>query len=232
MSSGAVTGTDRSSSEIVDAIVGSLEELTFDITGNPVGCDPLDISFDPAVHEDVAGGSSVMFEETIAVPADTAAGVYSCTAEFRADDTVIGTQQVTITVERGIEVPVDVKPGSCPDPLNQQSRGDLPVAIVSTGDFDASEVDPASVTLAGVSPIGSSLEDAATPYEPFTGKTERDDCTTARGDGLTDLVLHFDAQSVLAAIGPVPSGEVHVLELTGTLTDGTDVAGEDVVWIR
>jgi len=35
-----------------------------------------------------------------------------------------------------IEVPVDIKPTSCPNPLNVKSRGVLPVAILGTADFD------------------------------------------------------------------------------------------------
>lgn len=227
---GAITSTDASSSEIVEAIVGSLEELTFDITGNPVGCDPLDVSFDPAVHSDVAGGTTVQFEETIAVPEGTPGGDYTCTVEFRADDTVIGVQEVTITVP--VEVPVDIKPASCPNPLSQHSRGVLPAAIVGTADFDATRVDPDTVTLEGVAPLRSAVEDVATPFEPFTGKQERDDCTSDGADGIRDLTLKFDTEEVRSAIGPVSRGEVHVLTLRGALDDGTEIIGEDVVWIR
>ncbi len=46
-----------------------------------------------------------------------------------------------------------------------------------------------------------------------------------------DITLKFDAQSVIAALGPVADGEVRVLHLTGKLKDGTDIIGEDVVVI-
>ncbi len=62
------------------------------------------------------------------------------------------------------EVSVDIKPGSCPNPVNLQSNGVVSVAIVSTVDFDATTVDPSTVTLAGVVPVRASIEDVATPY--------------------------------------------------------------------
>jgi hypothetical protein len=96
---GTVKTTDASSTEIAEAIIGGIEELEFDITGHPVGCDPLEITFEPPVHEDVPGGSSVEFEETIAVPGDfTGSGTFHCTVEFKAGDAVIGVQEISITV--------------------------------------------------------------------------------------------------------------------------------------
>lgn len=95
---GAVVNTGADSSQIVEAIVGALDELTFEITGTPVGCDPLDVTFDPASHSDVAGGSTVNFDETITVPAGSPGGTVDCTVEFKADDTVIGVQHVRVTI--------------------------------------------------------------------------------------------------------------------------------------
>jgi hypothetical protein len=96
---GTVKTTGDSSAEIVEAIIGGIEELKFDITAHPVGCDPLEITFEPPVHEDVPGGSSVEFEETIAVPGDfTGHGTFHCTVEFKAGDAVIGVQEISITV--------------------------------------------------------------------------------------------------------------------------------------
>jgi hypothetical protein len=77
---GAVTTTGSSSAQIVQAIVGALDELTFTVSGDASGCSPaLDVSFSPASHTDVAGGTTVTFDETISVPATTPDGVYTCT---------------------------------------------------------------------------------------------------------------------------------------------------------
>lgn len=131
------------------------------------------------------------------------------------------------------QVPVDIKPTSCPNPLNVKSRGVLPVAILGTASFDVSEVDPSSVTLEGVSPLRWNHEDVATPFEPFVGKEESDDCTTAGPDGFMDLTLKFDTQEVVAALDPDPvDGETRVLSVAGELTDGREFQGEDVVVIK
>jgi hypothetical protein len=55
---------------------------------------------------------------------------------------------VTPTV---ITVDIDIKPGSDPNCINLDAKGVIPVAILSTLDFDASSVDPLSVEMEGVS---------------------------------------------------------------------------------
>jgi hypothetical protein len=56
-------------------------------------------------------------------------------------------------VHAAVQVSVDIKPGSCPNPFNSKSKGITPVAIVGSADFDVNDVntvDPTSITLAGV----------------------------------------------------------------------------------
>jgi hypothetical protein len=69
-----------------------------------------------------------------------------------------------------LQVPVDIKLQSCPNPLNVRSAGRLPVAILGTADFDVTTVDPASIRLLDVVPLRSAFEDVATPFLPFVGK--------------------------------------------------------------
>lgn len=129
-----------------------------------------------------------------------------------------------------LEVPLDVKPGSCPNPLNNKSQGKVPVAIAGTASLDVTKIDVSSVKLEGVSPLRSSISDVATPFSPFTGKKDCfAACTSANGDGIPDLVLHFDTQALFAALGPFSLRECRVVKLTGKLTDGTPFSGEDVV---
>ena len=133
-----------------------------------------------------------------------------------------------------LEVPIDAHPRSCPNPFNVTRRGVLPLAIVGTADFDVTTVDLATVRLEGVAQLRSSFSDVVAPYEPYTGKTEREDCTTAGPDGYLDLVLHFDAPAIAAAIAPVSGGEVRPVLLTGEFVAGGigyDFVGEDVLWI-
>jgi hypothetical protein len=95
---GAVTTTDASSTEIVEAILSGLEELTFTVTGAAQGCDPIVVSFAPDAHQNVAGTETVVFQETIAVPAGTMPGDYACSVDFFADDVRVATQRIQVRV--------------------------------------------------------------------------------------------------------------------------------------
>ncbi len=131
-------------------------------------------------------------------------------------------------------VSVDIKPGSCPNPLNTRSRGVLPVAILGTWDFDVSQINSSSIRLLGIAPLRSNLEDVARPFEPFIGKEDAYDCNDYGPDGYMDLTLKFDTQEIVKAIGDVNDRDVLVLPLTGVLLEelgGTQIQGEDVVVI-
>jgi hypothetical protein len=71
-----------------------------------------------------------------------------------------------IVAEVLVEVPIDIIPQSCPNPLNVKGKGVLTVAILGTEDFDVTEVDPVTVELINVSPLRWALENVATPYKP------------------------------------------------------------------
>ena len=135
-------------------------------------------------------------------------------------------------------VAVDIKPQSCPNPLNVKSKGVLPVAILGTVDFDVTDIDPATVTLGleydeeGVSPLRWALEDVATPFVPFQDKVDcMLDCHELGPDGWMDLTLKFDAQEIITALGAVEDGGCLILKLTGELYDGRKIHGEDVIII-
>ena len=148
---------------------------------------------------------------------------------------ILATEWALLTLERVSPprvVPVDIKPTSCPNPLNIKSKGVLPVAILGTDEIDVTQVDPGSVLLEGVSPLRWDLEDVATPFYPFTDKEDCFlDCTDEGPDGYLDLTLKFDTQEVAAAIGPVTDQECLVLHLTANRLDGQAIVGEDVVVI-
>ncbi len=148
-------------------------------------------------------------------------------------------------------VPVDIKPGGCPNPLNVRSNGVLPVAILGTPDLDVTAIDPKTVTLGGgvtllrqedrkkfkilvskLSPVRWSFEDVGTPYEPFEGKLNPYQCNTLGPDGYLDMVLKFDTQAIAASLNDVEENEGITLQLRGNLRDGTEITGEDVVIIK
>ncbi len=127
-----------------------------------------------------------------------------------------------------LEVSVDIKPGSCPNPLNVKSFGVLPVAILGTEDFDVSLIDPASIQLNGVGAIRSSLEDVATP---MSGVVDCN-CIETGPDGFVDLTLKFKTQEIVEVLGEVEHDDIITLELTGVLFDEIPIAGSDCIVIR
>jgi hypothetical protein len=143
---------------------------------------------------------------------------------------------------------IDIKPGSCPNPLNVKKKGVLPVAILGLEDFDVTQIDPATVRIfrkgmpnpTKVAPLRWSLEDSGIPYEDLNGELSAYDCLEyypdefGLFDGYLDLSLKFKAQEVVAALGDVSDGDVLLLQITGELKEefgGTGFVGEDVVVI-
>ena len=82
-------------------------------------------------------------------------------------------------------------------------------------------------------PLRWSYDDVATPYgNPCDEELEdKCDCNELGPDGFMDLVLHFDTQEVVAALGEVCDGKEPNLFITGYLLDGTPISGRDVVII-
>lgn len=132
-------------------------------------------------------------------------------------------------------VAVDIKPGSCPNPLNTIGNGVVSVAISNSNGVNVADIDPATVRLAGVAALRWSREDAATPYQPYTNKAQdRFVCTAAGADGVTDLVFKFDKDALVGALGggSLSDSQVVKVPLTGKLRNGNAIVGEDVMWIR
>lgn len=136
------------------------------------------------------------------------------------------------------KIPLDIKPGSCPNPLNLKSKGMLQVAILGTEDFDVTLIDPATILLIregyeedGVSPLRLDYEDVATPFEGALC-----DCHDLDGDGYLDLTLKFDTQELVEVLGlGDEAGNTIPLILTGNLkeeTGGTPIRGKDCVRIK
>ncbi len=83
-----------------------------------------------------------------------------------------------------LTVDIDIKPGTYPNTINLGSSGTVPVAILSSSTFDATTVDPTTVTLAGAS---VALKGKGTPQS-----TVQD----INGDGRLDLVVHVTTDAL------------------------------------
>lgn len=134
-----------------------------------------------------------------------------------------------------ISVFFDIKPTSCPNPLNRKSKGVLPVAILGTEDFDVTTIDPLTVRLSlggneVAAPLRSDFEDVATPYEG-----DECECHELGPDGYMDLTLKFSTQDLVGLdLNSYEVGDVVPLILTGNLlesADDTPIIGQDCVLI-
>ena len=143
---------------------------------------------------------------------------------------------LTIVPKPALAVAVDIKPGSCPNPVNTKSSGVLPVAILGSADVNVIDIDPTSIAFSigevRVGSIRSSYEDVAAPVSD----TNDCNCIEAGPDGFLDLTLKFETQKIVEAIGDVNHGDVLTLPLTGILYDPapyeTPIAGADCILIK
>ncbi|MBI1825621.1 MAG: hypothetical protein HY287_14225 [Planctomycetes bacterium] len=126
---------------------------------------------------------------------------------------------------------LDIKPGSCPNALDPQAHGVLPLSLLGTASFDVRTVNVNSLVLSRadgvggtVKPTSSSLQDTGTP---FGGQLCG--CHTRTGDGIKDLSLKFDNTAVTRTLklDSVASGKSVILVLSGTLSDGCEFVASD-----
>jgi hypothetical protein len=138
-------------------------------------------------------------------------------------------------IEFTITADVDIKPGSCPNPVNRNSNGVLPVALVGTDEFDVTQVDVGWLELSradgvdgSVAPLANRLhiEDVATPFDG-----EPCDCHELDGDGVDDLSMKFDTKDVVAELqlSDLPGGTTLEFVVSGELLDGTPFTATDCV---
>lgn len=141
-------------------------------------------------------------------------------------------------------IAVDIKPGSCPSPLNVRSQGVLPVAIYGSDSIDVTTIDPASIFLTReggeemvpVAPIRLSYDDAGTPSEGEPCACDGTDDgldDDLNNDGITDLTLKFKVQDLVAglALDEVESKTIIPLVMLGETENGSLIMGEDCVKI-
>lgn len=125
-----------------------------------------------------------------------------------------------------VSLALDIRPGSCRNPLNRSAQGVLPVALLGTGDTDVRDIDVSTILLAGVAPLRSHVADVSGP-----GSGGECACPTGVADGTDDLMLQFPSVQVVEALGDVAIGETVAVEVSGMLLDGRRFAVRDCVVI-
>lgn len=116
------------------------------------------------------------------------------------------TYNVTLNVYGSVPIAIDIKPGSNPNSINLEAKGVIPVAILSTAGFDASTVDPTTVTFADAPSIKSKMVDV--DY-----------------DGDMDMLLYFNIKDLSLDANSTEA------TLTGETYEGMDIQGTDSVSI-
>ena len=143
-----------------------------------------------------------------------------------------------------VNADIDIRPGSCPNPLKGQGGGFLPVAILGIDELDVTQIDTSTILISRYDGTGGSLtahdgppgpaprlEDVSTPRsaEPPVAN-----CTEDGADGFTDLILKFRVRDLIdiLQLTAEPPGDIG-LQVSFNLLDGTPFVGHDVVkWIN
>jgi aqualysin 1 len=118
------------------------------------------------------------------------------------------------------EAAVDIMPGSDDNVVVLRAGGTLPVAVLSTAEFDATRLNAATVTL-------GSEEGTDTPVAQRRNGTAFSSVEDVNGDGLPDMVLHFSIAD-LQASGNLGAETVRLV-LNGRFVDGWFFRGMDDV---
>ena len=116
---------------------------------------------------------------------------------------------------QAVTVQIDVKPGSATNPVSLKAGGTLPVAVLSTADFDARTIVVSSLRLNG-QPVA--------PRPKAQGGGYMASYEDVNGDGRLDLVVHFTVKQVV-------SSTTTSLTLAGTSTAVGAISGSDVVTV-
>jgi hypothetical protein len=158
----------------------------------------------------------VQFDRSSAVTAVSSGApgevVASLQGKFTQGEAVFS-GQTPVYILYYIDIQIDIKPGSYPNSINLKSKGTVPVAILSTSDFDAASVDPKTVTLAGAPVKEKKKGDPMASLEDING------------DDYQDLVVNIDTQQLELNEGDTQA------DLVGQTYDGAPIKGVDTVKI-
>lgn len=131
---------------------------------------------------------------------------FSTTARFEIGDRTTFVEFVPLPPQPTV-VAIDVRPGRFPNKINLSRKKNLWVSILTNPEFDATTVDPASVSLG--------------PGSAGINRSPRIEDTD--GDGDLDLKLRFKVADIGIACGDT------TLSLSGETFDGNEIVGLDSI---
>ncbi|HTF90147.1 MAG TPA: hypothetical protein VK843_17160 [Planctomycetota bacterium] len=160
-----------------------------------------------------------------------------CSVRLRVSDGVNDTfARFFIHISGPMQAELDMHPGSCPNPVQIGGGGVVPAALVGTLGFDVGLVDRPTLRLARadgqglpVPPIHFVISDVAVPF-PDDGCN----CHTLTHDGLPDLALKFNKQSMVAMLQLAQEADKSYLPvvLTGRLLTGEEFSAKDCIRVQ
>jgi hypothetical protein len=127
-----------------------------------------------------------------------------------------------------LHVDFDIHPTSWPNPINVNSVGLVPTAILGTEDFDVTSIDPTTLLLEGVAPLFWAIEDVTQP----AGNDWECNDTEQGPDGYYDLTIKFNTQELVTALGGANDGDEMTLTIAGNLMNGLNIEGNDCIIIK
>ncbi|MCJ7445724.1 MAG: immunoglobulin domain-containing protein, partial [Methanotrichaceae archaeon] len=204
------------------------EQATFSVTAT--GSEPLSYQWKKD-DQDISGANTATY--TIDSVTSSDSGEYNVIVSN--DCGSVGSDIAKLVTY--VCVKLDIKPGSCPNPINTKAKGVFPVAILGTNTFDVTTIDPETVKLTrdgynGVKSIRHNYEDVATPFEGNLC-----DCVDLDGDGYTDITFKFDTPTLVAGLGldSLDVGETTEINIEGNLFQeigGTQIKGQDCIQVK
>ena len=112
-------------------------------------------------------------------------------------------------------VDIDVKPGSDPNSVNVNTKGVLPVAIIGSDDFDATQIDQDTISAYTTS---VDAVPGGVPKSPLRCSIE-----DVNDDEILDLNCKFSKEDLLLNCW------TNGLDVSGSLLDGTSFFGSDTI---
>jgi hypothetical protein len=211
-------------SQSVSTVIGQEYKVSFDLSAYPVyggpnlgytPCNPycdsiLEVSVGSA-SEVFNGSSEEYVTHSLLFTADSAISTVKFENPFILDindewGNYPHLDNVSVSMVAA-QVSIDIKPGSDPNSINPRSNGVIPVAVLGSIDFDATQVDVTTVTFG---------PDGASPAHD--GHVE-----DVNDDGFMDAVFHFRTQETGIVCGDTEA------TLTGMTFGGLSIAGTDTV---
>jgi len=123
-----------------------------------------------------------------------------------------------------IEVDIDIKPNSDPSSFGCNSEGNLPVAVLGSATFDATEINADTVRF-------GSVGDEAAEVHQKSGSARRH-VEDFNEDGFQDMIFHFSFADTGFSCSDIPAGNKSADvtgNLTGELDDGTAIVGQGIL---